>query len=242
MTETKKADFRKSDLHIHTPESTCYNDMSVTPGEIVDAAVAAGLEVIAITDHNSVAAVDDIRQAAVEKGLLVFPGVELTSGSGHFLAIFQLDTPVYEIEDFLDYVKVDRSSRGDGHAMVGDGIEDILRKIHERGGIAIAAHIDRWPSGFLETKEPRQMKRKIHESEYLSALEITIPQNKAAWNNGQMRGFQKKRACIQSSDAHSPAEIARRPVYIRMGEAGLKALREAFIDYENRIIFPEELP
>jgi PHP family Zn ribbon phosphoesterase len=241
MTEARNSDFRKADLHIHTPKSTCYNDPSVTPEEIVDAAVAAGLEVIAVTDHNSVAAVDDIRKAAEGKGLFVFPGVELTTKSGHFIALFELGTPMNELEDFLASVGINRSKWGDAHTIAGDGAEEILRKINRHGGISIAAHIDRWPSGFLETKESRQVKRKIYDSEYLNALEITIPQSKSAWNNGKMRGFHKKRACIQGSDSHDPGEIARRPVYIQMAEVSLEALRQALVDYGTRILFPEDL-
>ena len=73
--------FRKVDLHIHTPKSICYSDQSVTPEQIVDAALAVKLEAIAITDHNSVEAISDIRKAARQKGLVVFPGVELSTRS-----------------------------------------------------------------------------------------------------------------------------------------------------------------
>ncbi len=233
--------FRKADLHVHTPKSMCYSDKSITMEQIVDAALATGLEVIAITDHNTVEAIDDIRQIARKKGLFVLPGVELSTKGGHVIAIFELDTPVERLEDFLDYVGIDRKGRGDGTVMTGDGIEEVFQKIEERGGIAIAAHIERWPSGFLETNEPRQVKMRIHGSKYLSALEITIPQNKCSWNAGQVRDYPKKYACIQGSDAHILAEIGRRPVYIQMEWVGLEALRAAFLDYETKIVFPDEL-
>ncbi len=233
--------FKKVDLHVHTPESMCYSDKSVTPEQIVDAGLAAGLEVIAITDHNTTGAIDDIRRIAQEKGLFVFPGVELSTKGGHFLAIFDLDTPVERLEDFLDYVGVDRQGRGDGTVMTADDTEDVFRKIEERGGIAIAAHIERWPSGFLETNEPHRVKMRIHASKYLSALEITVPQNKRSWNDGQMRDYPKKFACVQGSDAHALGEVGRRPVYIQMKTVSSAALREAFTDYVKKILFPEEL-
>ncbi len=235
-------DFRKVDLHVHTPKSMCYSDKSVIPEQIVDAALANGLEVIAITDHNTVEAVEDIRQIAKKKSLLVFPGVELSTKEGHVIAIFELNTPVEKLDDFLDYVGIAREGRGDAHTMTGDRIEEVFQKIEERGGIAIAAHIERWPSGFLETNEPRRVKREIHGNNYLSALEITIPQSKGAWNAGQVRDYPKKYACIQGSDAHAPDEIGRRPVYIQMERVGLEALRSAFLDYETKIVFPDEFP
>jgi len=242
MSGVKDIAFRKVDLHIHTPKSMCYGEQSVTLEQIIDAALATGLEAIAITDHNTVEAIDDVREVAREKGLLVFPGIELSAKGGHVIAIFELDTPVERLEDFLDYVEVVRERWGDATIMVGDGIEEVFRKIEERGGIAIAAHIERWPSGFLETNEPRRVKMRIHSSKYLSALEITVPQNRSIWNAGQRRGYHKKYACIQGSDAHALDEIGRRPVYIQMERVNLEALQLAFLDYETKIMFPDELP
>ena len=226
---------------MHTPKSACYSDKSVTPEQIVDAALAAGLEAMAVTDHNTVEAVDDIRRIARRKGLSVFPGIELSAKGGHFVAIFDLDRPLEDLKDFLDDIGVARPGWGDAATVAGDGIEEVLKKIDGRGGLAIAAHIERWPSGFLETSEPRRLKMNIHGSPHLSALEITVPQHKGLWSGGQMRDFPKKYACIQGSDAHAPAEIGRRPVFIQMAQIGLEALREAFLNYESRIVFPDEV-
>ncbi len=240
MNQADGSAFRKVDLHVHTPKSICYSDQSVTPGQIVEAALAVDLEAIAITDHNTVEAINDIRQAARQKELFVFPGVELSTKSGHVIALFELDTPVERLQEFLDYVGIDRAGWGDAATTASDGIEEVFRKIEEQGGIAIAAHIERWPSGFLETNEPRRVKMKIHSSEYLSALEITVPQNKSLWNTGQMRGYPKNYACIQGSDAHITSDIGRRPVYIQMGQMGLDAIRSAFLNYDGKIIFLDE--
>lgn len=229
--------FRKVDLHIHTPESLCYSQRSATPGEIVRAALLSGLEAIGITDHNTFQAIDDIREEAKRKGLTVFPGVELSTRGGHVIAIFNVDTPVGKIEDFLDGVGITRGGRGDAATLTGYGIEEVLQKIEEFGGLSVAAHIERWPSGFLETGEPRRTKEKIHSNKCLNALEITITQNKNLWNNGQVRGFPRKFACIQGSDAHAVVEIGRRPVYVQMETVNLSSLRAALLDYDTRIIF-----
>jgi PHP family Zn ribbon phosphoesterase len=241
MDKVKIPGFRKADLHVHTPKSLCYRERSTTPEQIVDSAVAAGLEVIAVTDHNTVEAIDDFRRVGREKGLFVFPGVELSTKSGHVIALFDLDTPVEWLVDFLGYVGITRELWGDATATTGSSIEEVLYRTWERGGLNIAAHIERWPSGFLETNEPRRVKMRIHSSQYLNALEITVPQNKRLWNSGQIRSYPKKYACIQGSDAHSLEDIGRRPVYIQMERVNLQALRSAFLDYETKILFPEEL-
>ncbi len=228
-------------MHVHTPKSTCYSEQSVTPEQIVDAALAVGLEAITITDHNTVGAIDNIRQVAGKKGLFVFPGIELSAKGGHAIAIFDVDTPLEMLEDFLDYIGVAQEGWGDAATMAGDGIEDVFQKIEERGGLAVAAHIERWPSGFLETNESRRVKMRIHSNKYLGALEITVPQHKGLWNTGQVRGYPKKYACIQGSDAHALDEVGRRPVFIQMEQVNLEALRLAFNDYETKIVFPENL-
>ena len=232
--------FRKVDLHVHTSASICYSEPSATLEQIVDAALANRLEAIAITDHNTVKAINDIREIARKKGLFVFPGIELSTNGGHVIAIFDLDMPVERLEGFLDYVGAPADGRGDAAAVTNDTIEEAFQKTEERQGIAIAAHIERWPSGFLETSAPRGEKIRIHGSKYLSALEITVPQTRELWNAGQVPGYNKKYACIQGSDAHAVAEIGRRPVYIEMGRVCLEGLRLAFLDYDRKILFPNE--
>lgn len=234
--------FAKVDFHIHTTESKCYSDPLATQEQVVNAALSAGLQVIAITDHNSVHGIDKIRGLGQEKGLVVFPGVELSTKAGHVLALFDRGTPVPHLDDFLDYVGGNTAGRGDGTVLVGGSIEDVFRKIDERGGIAIAAHIERWPTGFLQTTESRRIKLRIHSNQYLAALEITQPQNRELWNNGQMRGYPKRHACVQGSDAHALDEIGRRPTYLKLPSLDLEGLRTAFNDYENRIRFPGEMP
>lgn len=241
VSKLKDLTLRKIDLHIHTPKSACYSDMSATPEQITDAALAAGLEAIAIVDHNSAEAVEDMRRVAGEKGLIIFPGIELSTVGGHILALFRLNIPMEELRNFLIYVGLDRHQWGDAINVINGDIEEVLRKIAEQGGLAVAAHAERWPSGFLETNQPRAVKMAIHASDYLSALEITIARNKTRWNTGAVRGYPRKHACTQGSDAHALGEIGRRPVYIQMESINLDALRGAFKNYNTAIRFPEEL-
>ena len=82
------SEWRKWDLHVHTPAS----DGTGTPEEIVAKAVAENLSVIAITDHHSVAFIDEVKNAAKGKPLTVLSGVEFRSEYGsrsvHFIAYF----------------------------------------------------------------------------------------------------------------------------------------------------------
>lgn len=229
------------DLHIHTPRSFCYREPHTPPVQIVEAALSCGIDIIGITDHNTVEGIDVIRLAADQNGLVVFPGVELSTTGGHVIALFENDAPVADLRDFLNDCGLPQQGWGDAMITAQSSLEDVIEKIHERGGVSIAAHIERWPSGFLESNQPRRVKIRIHGNSRLGALEITVPRNKALWNNGQVRDYPAKHACIQGSDAHAPEEIGRRPVYIKMEEINLSGLRSAFLDYGTSIVFPEEI-
>ncbi len=63
-----------ADLHVHT----CISDGSFTPAEVVNQAISANLSAIAITDHDSVDAVDEAVREAGDK-IEIIPGVELTA-------------------------------------------------------------------------------------------------------------------------------------------------------------------
>ncbi len=241
MDASRYPGFRKLDLHIHTPESACYGDKTVLPEQIVSAALDAGLDAIAITDHNTSAGMGDVREAARGSSLCVFPAMEVTTRSGHFIAVFDLNTPLSVLEDFLDDIGIGQGARGDGAIAARDEAVDVIQKAVGRGGLVIAAHIERWPSGFTEADCPRNVKMHIHSNQCLSALEITIPQNRGLWNSGGMRGYPRKCACIQSSDAHSLNDIGRRPIFVRMERVCLEELKTIFTSYPARIAFPDEL-
>ena len=231
---------RKADMHVHTPCSVCYSEKDVKPEEIIEAALDSGLDMMVVADHNSASGLKDIRRAA-GTNIRIFPAVEVTTKNGHFLAVFDIDKNVKDIEAFLDFIGIDPEGQGDAHTVAADETLVTLQKIHECGGLAIAAHIDRWPSGFLESKTTRRNKRNIHESEYLDALEITIPDTRQAWQNGETRDYPMKRACFQGSDAHKPDEIGRRSVYIRMETINLDCLKQAIRNYTADIYFPDDI-
>lgn len=74
------------DLHAHSTVS----DGTEPPAELVRAAAAAGLDVVALTDHDTTAGWDEARAQAARSGIDLLPGMEVTCASGgvsvHLLA------------------------------------------------------------------------------------------------------------------------------------------------------------
>ncbi|MGH7777248.1 MAG: PHP domain-containing protein [Candidatus Dormibacterales bacterium] len=105
-----------ADPHCHTSAS----DGMVGPRELVAAAVAAGLDLIAVTDHDTMASVREAVRRGEEMGIEVVAGEEVTTawpGQTHVLGWF-LKTPV-------------RSGRG---------LEYTIDAIHDQGALAVIPH------------------------------------------------------------------------------------------------------
>jgi len=237
--------FMKLDLHIHTPFSACYIDhmkpeaqRSTRPEEIVQAAIAAGLDGIAVVDHNGVEMVQAIREAACGSALTVLPGTELSTRGGHLLAIFEEDCNLDRIRELLLAVNFPPEIWGDGFTRSDVWMDKAIEEVVVRGGLAIPAHVDREPRGFLASDELPSDKLRIYNHPGLAALEITDPTRKERWTNGKDLRYTLPRACIQSSDAHAPEEVGRRPTFMQMETVTLDGIRAAIADYHTAIVFP----
>ncbi len=84
----------KADLHIHTTAS----DGNSTPAEIVERAIDLKLEIISITDHDTISGLEEATEAAADKDIEIMPGAEITASfndrEAHLLAYgFDPDNP-----------------------------------------------------------------------------------------------------------------------------------------------------
>ena len=157
-----------ADLHLHTPASGDYQEREVSYLDILRTALGRGLQIIALTDHNTVAGYrriqeeleqlelleklgrirNDERERLAESRrllteVLVLPGFEFTATLGfHILGIFPPDKPLRELDHLLLSLNIDPAELDLGSATVGAS-SDVLaayRRINEAGGLAIAAH------------------------------------------------------------------------------------------------------
>ena len=99
------------DLHVHSAISPC---SSLSVGEILGNARAAGLDGVCITDHDTVAVLAQIREGFQPDGLLVLVGMEYTTPQGDFLVF----GPVEDLRPGLDGRRLIRAVHGAGGAVV----------------------------------------------------------------------------------------------------------------------------
>jgi predicted metal-dependent phosphoesterase TrpH len=100
------------DLHTHTR----YSDGTFTPLELIALARERGLDIVAVTDHDTTAGLDEALAAGEELAVEVVPGVEFSTLHGsegvHILCYF-MDRDAPELVAELRRLQEDRFSRGE---------------------------------------------------------------------------------------------------------------------------------
>jgi predicted metal-dependent phosphoesterase TrpH len=100
------------DLHTHSDES----DGTFTPSEVVRRAAELGLDVVALTDHDTTSGLEEAGEAAREVGVELVPGVEFSAEhqatSIHVLC-YWMDVSNEELQTELQRLRDDRFRRGE---------------------------------------------------------------------------------------------------------------------------------
>lgn len=224
----------RADLHIHTCLSPCA-ELDMTPLRITRRALQAGLDIIALSDHNSaenLAAGEEVARAA---GITLVPAMEITSvEEAHVLALFGT------VEDALGMQQAVYGSLPDGpgpRPEFGEqvvvnardevmdfnqrplmwatdmSIERLVREIRSRGGLAVASHVDR--EAFSVISQLGFIPADIS----FDALEVIRPERADALLAGH-----DPVPRLTSSDAHRLEDVGARTTSFFMREATFEEL------------------
>lgn len=185
----KGSEWRKWDLHVHTPASYDWHGGEVTPEELVEKAIKEGLSVIAVTDHHRVGWVDQIANTANDKGLTILPGVELRTDKGnrgiHVIGIFPEGTSAKNIYDKilspLGFSDSDISTKGDDQIYCD--FEEACKKIKEMNGI-ISLHAGKRSCGIEQLNSDARSLLKKDIANQVDILDVT--------DTAQVEDYEKK--------------------------------------------------
>ena len=211
------------DLHIHTVVSACA-EIEMIPPLIVRRALELGLDLIAITDHNTAENVAAVQEAARGTALKVLPGMEVqTSEEVHILCLFDTSEQIrawqatvydrlpsdrnrpevfgaqYVVDAAGDYLWENERLLLTSVAM---SVDNVVAEVRALGGLPIAAHVDRPSFSLLGNLGF------VPEGLDLAGLEISRRQT--------VEGFREaypslaRWPLIGSSDAHQLADLAVR--------------------------------
>jgi hypothetical protein len=237
----------RADLHVHSCLSPC-GELENYPRRIVERALDAGLDIIAVTDHNTAENVAATARAAEGTRLTVLPGMEIASAEEvHVLGLFESLDDILPVQEEVfralpdvpprsafvrDQVVVDAEDGVTGfspHFLMAAtrlDVRGVVDLIHRRGGLAIAAHVDR-PSFSIVSQlgfVPPGLE--------LDALEISPLLTFAGARAGLVSGT--RLPLVRFSDAHRPEDIGRAWTEFRLKAPRLTEIRKALHETDGR--------
>lgn len=227
------------DLHIHSALSPC-GEAEMTPNNIVNMALLKGLDVIAVTDHNSAKNLPAIMAVAKKnkKALGILAGIEVTTKEeAHVLAYFETLAAAMELDrilyQHLPEVQNKKELFGSQTIMneydqiIGEvdkllisatdiGVSQLWELVTNLGGILVPAHIDRksyslvGSLGFM----PPELGIKTCEVSKTETVENVVKRFR----------FFKEYQFIHGSDAHRLEDIAEREYFLELPDRQLQTL------------------
>lgn len=216
-------------------------DEATYNSDIVQACIAEGIEVIAVTDHYRVDTADSLMVAARDAGIIVFPAFEAMTKDGvHLLCLFEQTKTTHELERVLGDCGVHDQA---ALSPVGKySVEEFLDAAQDWGSVCIAAHVV--SKGGLLRVLSGAARISAWRSRALTACSLPGPISGAPENlrpilenkNPEFKRSQPV-AVINASDVGSATAIRRvgSSCWVKMSEFSIEGLRQAFLDPMSRI-------
>ena len=228
------------DLHIHSCLSPC-GDALMTPPNIVNMAFIKGLDIIAVTDHNSARNVRAVMKAAENLPLTVIPGIEITTAEEiHVVALFpdadNAEKAGEELEKHLPPIKnrpeffgeqvimdENETAKGEFPFLLSNATDISIDLIHQFvnrfGGVCFPAHIDRTSNSVLSVFGF------LPDVPSFNALEVYKPE-RFFEDEGNLC-YKERFNIITSSDAHQLSDISEKTHFIELEDATFNSLAKA---------------
>lgn len=246
------AKFFRCDLHIHSygPKGSYdVTDVQSTPEGIVDEAIRKGIEIISVSDHNSIGNVEEVIDKANAAGILAIPGIEVTTQNGHVLFYFE---HYHELSEFTGKLNINKEK-----TLCSETIAQALELADKFNGFGILAHVD--SDGGLEEKikftDP--FVEGVFKKKNLLAVEIKKKENKDTYSSLDTNNERKallgrvQRAFIPKvifSDAHQRKNIGtnfqgdEKLTRIKLSTKSFHSLRIALLNADSRVRLEEFIP
>lgn len=227
------------DLHIHSCLSPCGDD-DMTPWNLVNMAKISGLDLIALTDHNSCKNCRSAMQVAENVGITVVPGMELcTAEEIHCVCLFDC---IDRAENFGEFIKstmppIKNREEIFGKQLVMDssdaivereetlltvassvGIDSLPALVKKYGGVCFPAHINRSSYSIISSLGDFPPELDV------ACFELTPDASKEEYISKYKALGEKK--LLRNSDAHYLESIREREFYLELKENSPSALIE----------------
>lgn len=254
------ASFFRADLHIHSSlNSHDVKDAAMTPAAIVIEALAEGLSLIAITDHNEITGVADAIDAAKGRPLLIIPGVELSTSDGHLLCYLP------DLQTLLQFHgQLALADRGSANSRCQTGMLECMNIAGKLGGFCVLAHVDGAKGFEVEVPGNAPHKADVIKHKCLLGIEMKDSSSDISYSDQdpvpgrKLIGIQRAAtlglgsrqflARVVNSDAHTLANVGRNPgganrvTRYKMQSPSFSALKTALLDSDVRVRIEDQIP
>lgn len=206
---------------------------------LLDACDAAGITLIAITDHWCASSGAGLIEAAQRRGITALPGFEaISSESIHLLVIFEEGTAM---DDITIAIGACGLTPGDPHGLSQKSFSDIVEEATERGALAIPAHVNVAKSGLLHRLSGRPLQETL-KSKDLFVLGVT-PGSPEAGDQVQILANKPPYArkhplvAVHADDVSDPSALSSEgaSTWFKMCGPSLRGLKHAVRTPETRI-------
>lgn len=227
---------------MHTCLSPC-SEEEMTPNNVVNMSMIKGLDVIAITDHNSIKNCEVAMQVGKKRDIIVIPGMELqTLEDVHLICLFRTIEEASEFSEFIETKKLKIPNKPEkyGHQRVLDinddeideekyllitsadiSVEAAFEKVKSMGGFVFPAHIDRNSNSLVSNLGfiPSDLD--------INLVEVSTNSSKEKILNDEKYDKYKK---LTNSDAHRLEKISERVNYIEVDELSIEGVFKSLLE------------
>lgn len=239
------AEWRKWDLHLHTPASYDYDNKSVTNEDIIDVLATNEISVVAITDHHiiDVPNVRKLQQIGAAKGITVLPGIEFLSDARgsepvHFIGIFsedcQLDYIWGQLQNKTAISRILSESKKPNEVYCD--LIDTTALVHELGGI-ITIHSGQ-KHGSVETIT-NSLQHTIAQKEDIARsvdfYELGKPEDQKGYIEVVFPFIKKRLPMVIGSDNHNINDYKLKVNCWLKADPSFDGLKQVVIEPEERV-------
>lgn len=221
------------DLHIHSCLSPCGDD-DMTPNNIAGMGTLNGLNIMALTDHNTCKNCPAFFKAAKKNGIIPVAGMELTTAEDiHVVCLFEELETAMSFDEFIQSHRILIPNRteifgfqqimNENDEIIGEEehllsnatdimIDNVYETVKEHGGICYPAHVDRDANGIIT------MLGTFPEYEYMEFAAAEFHSGENIDNYNEKYPNLRKTLKVVSSDAHYLWDIKEKKEYFEIDD------------------------
>lgn len=225
------------DLHIHSGLSPCGSE-DMSPNNILNMSLIKGLDVIAVTDHNSIENVEVVYDLSKNMDLMVIPGMEIqTQEDIHSIVLFEtVEALKIFYNKMLPYqLKLPNKPEKFGHQhiynaedeVVGEvahylivpfsiNLEDMVQIVNDMEGVVFPAHVNRNSFSIINNIGFIPENLQVNNLEWYKTPELDMN----AYKNRMFKAYRP----LFNSDAHDLIQISERENFLEVEEKSVKGI------------------